>query len=90
MSGRPGQTGMVVVVDRAAGRGLVEVGVDDGGAVDDDRDVPAIQAQQLFAAAGEPKELWIVPNAGHRRIEEIASAEYRKRVLDFLDRLFPR
>jgi len=53
-----------------------------------DREVPAAQAQQLFDAADEPKELWIAPNAGHRRIEEVAPNEYRKRVLDFLDRVF--
>jgi uncharacterized protein len=53
-----------------------------------DRDVPAVQARQLFAAAHEPKELWIVPNAEHRRIEQVAPDEYRQRVIDFLDRLF--
>jgi fermentation-respiration switch protein FrsA (DUF1100 family) len=50
--------------------------------------VPAEQARQLFAAARDPKELWIVPNAGHRRIEELARDEYRQRVIDFLDRVF--
>jgi uncharacterized protein len=53
-----------------------------------DRDVPSVQARQLFAAAQEPKELWIVPNAAHRQIEEFAGDEYRKRVIDFVDRLF--
>ena len=53
-----------------------------------DRDVPVTQARQLFDAAQEPKELWIVPNAAHRQIEEIAPDEYRRRVIDFVNRVF--
>ncbi len=53
-----------------------------------DTDAPVHNAHRLFAAAREPKELWIVPNAFHRRIEEVARDEYRRRVIDFFDRAF--
>jgi dipeptidyl aminopeptidase/acylaminoacyl peptidase len=54
----------------------------------EDRDVPVTQARKLFAAAREPKELWIVPHAAHRQIEQVAREEYRRRVIDFFDRAF--
>lgn len=53
-----------------------------------DASVPVGEAQRLFRAAREPKELWIVPDALHRKIEEIAPDEYRRRVLEFFDRAF--
>ena len=43
-------------------------------------------AQRLFAAAHEPKELWIVPGATHQSFHRFAPAEYERRVLTFLDR----
>ncbi len=52
----------------------------------DDRSVPPENAERLYAAAREPKELWIVPNAAHRRIEEVAAEEYSRRVVEFFDR----
>jgi pimeloyl-ACP methyl ester carboxylesterase len=55
---------------------------------EDDEDVPVEQARRLIRAAREPKELWIVPGAKHRRIEEVAGDEYRRRVIDFIDRAF--
>jgi dipeptidyl aminopeptidase/acylaminoacyl peptidase len=48
--------------------------------------VPAFMAQQLFAAAGSPKELWLVPRAHHADFAQIAGPEYRKRVIGFFDR----
>jgi len=41
---------------------------------------------RLYEAAGEPKELWIVAEAGHRQVDEVRPAEYRRRVLGFFDR----
>ena len=35
-------------------------------------------------AAGEPKELWIVPGAGHCDAHYYAQQEYEQRVLGFL------
>ncbi|HEX7593738.1 MAG TPA: alpha/beta hydrolase, partial [Anaerolineae bacterium] len=53
-----------------------------------DADVPAEQARRLYAAARAPKELWIVPNAIHRAIEDVARDDYRQRVIDFFNRVF--
>jgi fermentation-respiration switch protein FrsA (DUF1100 family) len=54
------------------------------GAVDDL--IPVSDAETLFAAAGEPKQLWIVPNAGHAAAYLVATEEYGRRVLAFLRR----
>ncbi len=48
--------------------------------------VPSFMARQLYAAAGEPKELWIVPGAHHVDYARVAGAEYRARVVDFFER----
>ncbi|MBI3741038.1 MAG: alpha/beta fold hydrolase [Chloroflexi bacterium] len=53
-----------------------------------DMEVPVGQARKLYHRAREPKELWIVPNARHRKIEEIAKAEYRRKIVAFFDRAF--
>jgi dipeptidyl aminopeptidase/acylaminoacyl peptidase len=52
----------------------------------EDRQVPAGHARQLYAAAGEPKELWIVPGAGHTGSLAQAPEEYAARVVAFFDR----
>jgi len=43
-------------------------------------------AQRLYDSAGEPKELWIAPGAGHRRVDEVYPEEYQERVLAFFGR----
>ncbi len=43
-------------------------------------------ARALYAAAGQPKELWIVPGAGHGMAYHIAREEYEERLLAFFDR----
>ena len=53
-----------------------------------DSDVPVAAANQLWRAAREPKELWLVPGATHRKIEEVAREEYRQRVVEFFERAF--
>ena len=40
----------------------------------------------LFAAAHEPKELWIVPRAAHEDFARVDPAGYREHVVDFLRR----
>ncbi len=42
----------------------------------------------LYAAAGDPKELWIVPGAGHAGEQTAYPDEYRRRVLAFFSRAF--
>jgi fermentation-respiration switch protein FrsA (DUF1100 family) len=51
-----------------------------------DRYVSTDDIHRLYDKAGEPKELWIVPDAEHRRADELFPDEYRRRVLTFFDR----
>ncbi|MDY7041940.1 MAG: alpha/beta fold hydrolase [Chloroflexota bacterium] len=46
-------------------------------------------ARELYAAAGEPKALWIVPEAGHCGAHLSAPAEYERRVLATFRVLLP-
>lgn len=52
-----------------------------------DWEVPALMSQQLYEAAPEPKELWLVPQAGHNNVGEIAGDEFRHVVRKFVERL---
>ena len=51
---------------------------------DENATTPVEGARELFAAAGEPKELWVAPHGGHVGAINAFPAEYRARVLDFL------
>jgi uncharacterized protein len=51
---------------------------------DQDMVVPLHHSQQLFELAKEPKELWIVPGAGHT--QSMASEAIRSRLIEFLQR----
>ena len=42
-------------------------------------------AQQLFAGARQPKELWLVEKAKHNQALQVAGDEYRQRVLAFFE-----
>lgn len=49
-----------------------------------DQQVPPDHSRRLFAAAGEPKTLWLVPDAGHGLSKwERDPAEYERRVVAF-------
>ena len=52
-------------------------GADDHMAID--------SGQKLYDAAGEPKELWFEPAAGHHGLPEVAPEEYERRVVGFFD-----
>jgi len=41
------------------------------------------EVRRLCEAAGEPKELWIAPGAGHRRVDQLYADECRDGVLSF-------
>jgi pimeloyl-ACP methyl ester carboxylesterase len=47
-------------------------------------------ARKLFAEAGVPKELWIVPGAKHNRCREVAADAYAVRLESFLGTFAPR
>ena len=49
-----------------------------------DRHTTVADTEQLFAAAREPKELWLIPNAAHVDFLEFAGDAYRRRILAFL------
>jgi uncharacterized protein len=51
-----------------------------------DKLISADNGRKLFAAAGEPKELWIIPGADHGGTLAAAGSEYEKRVGEFFDR----
>jgi alpha-beta hydrolase superfamily lysophospholipase len=44
------------------------------------------EARQLYEHARGPKEIWFVPDAGHRDVFEVGAAAYRERILDFFER----
>jgi dipeptidyl aminopeptidase/acylaminoacyl peptidase len=52
----------------------------------EDRLVSWTQSRELFERAGEPKELMLVPGAGHSEALSVAAETYVRRVLDFLRR----
>ncbi len=49
-----------------------------------DKHTPPVETERLFASAREPKEIWIVPGAGHFNMHEYAGKTYEKNVLEFL------
>ena len=44
------------------------------------------RAQLQFSAAGEPKELWVVPGGDHGKNHLVSPDQYRQRIIDFFDR----
>lgn len=79
-------------VDRLTGSGPIRP-VDHVGAISprpllliagtDDPVVPAAMASTLYAAAGAPKKLWIVPGAHHGDYASVAPVEYAERLARF-------
>jgi len=50
-----------------------------------DEIVPYHHAEELFAAAREPKTLWLVPNAGHTQVLQKYGEVYRRRLIAFFE-----
>ena len=48
--------------------------------------VSLAEIEELYAKAGEPKELWVVPEADHRRVDRHHPDQYRARLLAFFDK----
>jgi len=44
---------------------------------------------RIYAAAGEPKELWFEPEAGHQSFLLLFPEDYERRVVGFFDRALP-
>lgn len=51
-----------------------------------DQIVPPANAGRLYAAAREPRDLWLVPGAHHGRYFEAAPGEYARRLIAFFQR----
>jgi uncharacterized protein len=49
----------------------------------EDRHTTLEESQQMFNAAGEPKELWVISGAGHVDLYSVSKDEYEQRVLGF-------
>jgi uncharacterized protein len=52
-----------------------------------DRTVPCRHARRVFDAGAGPKQLWVVPDAGHTQAYGAAPAEFERRVLDFFGQI---
>jgi dipeptidyl aminopeptidase/acylaminoacyl peptidase len=53
-----------------------------------DQEAEGAGAQEQLAEAGEPKELWVVPNCGHGGYLDAAAEEWEERVVGFFDGAF--
>jgi fermentation-respiration switch protein FrsA (DUF1100 family) len=51
-----------------------------------DRHTRLDESRELFAAASEPKEFWVVEEAAHIDVHQIAKEEYERRILDFFEK----
>lgn len=49
----------------------------------EDRHTTLAESQQLFDAASEPKQFWIVAGAAHIDLHQFAKAEYERRLIQF-------
>ena len=53
----------------------------------DDRTIPARHTRAIYAAAKGPKEMWLVPGAGHTQVQGRAPEEFERRVIGFVSAL---
>ena len=51
----------------------------------DDVTISPADGEAIFAAVGEPKELWLIPGAGHGEGAAAAPDAYRRRIVAFFD-----
>jgi len=47
--------------------------------------IPVDNAHALYAQAGQPKELWVVPEVGHARVAEVEPRAYADRITSFFE-----
>lgn len=68
------------MIHKISTRGVMIIG---GGA---DEQMPSSDAMRLFAAAREPKEIWLIPGAVHGGTVYMTGDEYSKRIAGFIDK----
>jgi fermentation-respiration switch protein FrsA (DUF1100 family) len=54
-----------------------------------DRHTTLAETRALYAAANQPKQLWIVPDAAHVDLQRFTPADYARNVLGFLAKYVP-
>jgi uncharacterized protein len=52
----------------------------------EDRHTKLDESRELFAAAAEPKEFWVVEAAAHVDVHQMVREEYERRILDFFEK----
>lgn len=52
----------------------------------DDSLSPRHDARRLYRRAKEPKQIWIVPNASHTNVSEVAGQQYKNRLREFFNK----
>ena len=52
----------------------------------DDKLMPLGDVRELFEAAGEPKELWVVESAAHGKVWRVAGPAHCARLMEFFDK----
>lgn len=56
----------------------------------EDRHTTLEESRQLFDAAAEPKELWVVEGAHHQDLHALKGREYEERILSFFEKYLRR
>lgn len=51
----------------------------------EDREVPADMSQSLYEASPAPKRIWLVPNAGHNGLADVAGETFFDQIKSFLE-----
>lgn len=52
-----------------------------------DLNIKPAYSEQVFAAAAQPKEFWLIPGARHDNVWEVGGSEYRNRIVAFFERV---
>ncbi|MDE2420613.1 MAG: alpha/beta fold hydrolase [Gammaproteobacteria bacterium] len=55
-----------------------------------DRYTPLNETQSIYAAAGQPKSLWIIDGAAHVDLHDYETKEYEKRIGEFFAKYLPQ
>ncbi len=55
-------------------------------AAENDRHTTLAESRQLFEAANEPKQLWIVPNAEHQDLYKLTPESYQEKITNFFEK----
>jgi fermentation-respiration switch protein FrsA (DUF1100 family) len=54
-----------------------------------DTTIPPLNAEQIYAEARAPKEVWLIPGARHDNMWDVGGEEYRRRIIGFFEQHLP-